>query len=57
MFTAHLSVTVKRLTIQAKSSFGRHFGGHTLFFLEYPIIQLDAKIFKLNWFVIVLYLN
>ena len=29
MFTAHLSITVKRLTIQAKNSFGCHFGGHT----------------------------
>ena len=29
MCTAHLSITVNRLTIQAKSSFGRHFGGHT----------------------------
>ena len=25
--------------------------------LEYPIIQLDAKIFKLNWLVMISYLN
>ena len=52
-FTTHLSVTIKRLTRQAKSSVGRHVGGQykSYYFVErskcYKISPLNA--FPLNF--------
>ena len=50
MFTAHLSIIVKRLTIQAKNSFGCHFGGHT-FALQNGGQILMSIINKSSYFV------